>query len=97
MTGAKPLQVQFPPGVIRYAVWLNYPFTLSLRDVEDLLAERRVDVSYETVRCWPNKLARRSPPTSARAVPKPTAYGVPDEMVVRGSCQTKIAEGGCKR
>jgi hypothetical protein len=39
-----------PPAVIRHAVWLYTRFTLSYRDVEDLLAERGVDVSYETVR-----------------------------------------------
>jgi putative transposase len=41
---------QFPPAIIRHAVWLYYRFTLSYRDVEDLLAERGLDVSYETVR-----------------------------------------------
>jgi putative transposase len=40
---------QFPPDIIRQ-VWLYLRFTLSLRDVEDLLAERGLDVSYETVR-----------------------------------------------
>ena len=39
---------QFPPAVIRHAVWLYMRFTLSYRDVEDLLAERGLDVSYET-------------------------------------------------
>lgn len=46
---------RFPPVVIRSAVWLYYRFTMSLRGVEDLLAERGIDVSYETVRCWANK------------------------------------------
>jgi transposase-like protein len=41
---------QFPPVIIRHAVWLYVRFTLSYRDVEDLLAERGLDVSYETVR-----------------------------------------------
>ncbi len=41
---------QFPPAIIQYAVWLYLRFTLSYRDVEDLLAERGLDVSYETVR-----------------------------------------------
>jgi len=36
---------------IRQAVWLYYRFTLSFWDVEELLAARGVDVSYETVRC----------------------------------------------
>jgi putative transposase len=43
---------QFPPAVIRHAVWLYMRFTLSYRDVEDLLAERGLDISYETVRRW---------------------------------------------
>lgn len=43
---------RFPPEVIQYAVWLYFRFPLSFRDVEDLLAERRIDVSYETVRRW---------------------------------------------
>jgi hypothetical protein len=43
---------QFPPSIIRHAVWLYVRFTLSYRDTEDLLAERGLDVSYETVRRW---------------------------------------------
>ena len=39
---------QFPPAIIRRAVWLYARFTLSFRDVEDLLAERGLDVSCET-------------------------------------------------
>ena len=43
---------QFPPAIIRHAVWLYFRFTLSYRDVEELLAERGLEVSYETVRRW---------------------------------------------
>ena len=43
---------RFPPEVIHQAIWLYLPFTLSFRDVEDLLAERGIMVSYETVRRW---------------------------------------------
>src|SRR4030088_2878139 len=46
---------QFPPAVIQHAVWLYLRFTLSYRDVEDLLAERGLDISYETVRRWVRK------------------------------------------
>src|ERR1700709_1785676 len=45
---------RFPPEVIRQAIWLYLRFTLSLRDVEDLLAERGIAASYETVRRWVN-------------------------------------------
>ena len=43
---------RFPPEIISYAVWLYYRFGLSVRDVEDLLAQRRVTVTYETIRQW---------------------------------------------
>jgi putative transposase len=43
---------RFPPDVISYAVWLYYRFNLSHRDIEDLLAERGIVVSYETIRLW---------------------------------------------
>ena len=45
---------RFPPEIIQQAIWLYLRFTLSLRDVEDLLAERGIAVSYETVRRWVN-------------------------------------------
>jgi transposase-like protein len=43
---------RFPPVVIQHAVWLYLRFTLSYRDVEELLAERGLDVTYETIRSW---------------------------------------------
>jgi putative transposase len=65
---------RFPGEVIRHAVWLYFRFTLSLRDVEELMAQRGVDVSYETIRCWTMKfgaliarnLNRRKLPASPR-------------------------------
>ena len=42
---------RFPPGVIRRAVWLYFRFTLSIRDVEEFLAQRGVQVSREAIRC----------------------------------------------
>ncbi len=43
---------RFPPEIISHAVWLYHRFGLSFRDVEDLLAQRGVTVSYETIRHW---------------------------------------------
>ena len=43
---------RFPPDIISRAVWLYHRFTPSLRDIEDLLAERGITVSYETIRQW---------------------------------------------
>ncbi len=43
---------RFPPEIIHQAIWLYLRFTLSFRDVEDLLAERGIAISYETIRRW---------------------------------------------
>jgi putative transposase len=43
---------RFPPDIISYAVWLYHRFNLSHRDIEDLLAERGIIVSYESIRLW---------------------------------------------
>ena len=73
----------FPPAVIQHAIWLYLRFTLSYRDVEDLLAERGLEVSYETVRRWVLKfgpaIARRLWQGRAR----PTGHWHLDEMAVR--------------
>ena len=46
---------RYPPEIISHAVWLYHRFCLSFRDVEDLLAERGIMVTYETVRQWCRK------------------------------------------
>ena len=46
---------RFPSEIIQYSVWLYYRFNLSYRDIEDLLAERGIEVSYESIRLWCNK------------------------------------------
>ena len=43
---------RFSPDIISYAVWIYFRFNLSHRDIEDLLAERGVNVSYEAIRQW---------------------------------------------
>ena len=80
----KPLSFKrhrFPAEVIRHAVWLYFRFSLSLREVEELLAQRGIDVSYETIRCWTKKfgplIARRL--KKCRPVPSPRWHL--DEMV----------------
>lgn len=63
---------RFPADMIRHAVWLYFRFILSFRDVEELLAQRGIGVSYETMRCWTirfgpqisAKLKRRRAPAS---------------------------------
>jgi putative transposase len=46
---------RFPSEIIVHAVWLYVRFNLSLREVEEMLLERGIDVSYETIRRWPAK------------------------------------------
>ncbi len=43
---------RFPPEIISHAVWLYHRFCVSFRDVEDLLAQRGITVSYEAIRLW---------------------------------------------
>src|SRR5438094_6231092 len=74
---------RFPPVVIQHAVWLYLRFTLSYRDVEDLLAERGVDVSYETVRSWVLKFGPVIARRLRRRRPRPSDRWHLDEMVVR--------------
>jgi putative transposase len=50
---------RFPPDIISYAVWLYYRFNLSHRDIEDLLAELGITVSYETIRLWSIKFGAK--------------------------------------
>lgn len=49
---------RFPPAIIAHAVWLYFRFPLSLRLVEEMLQERSIVVSYETVRRWAMKFGR---------------------------------------
>ena len=74
---------RFPPPIIRHAVWLYLRFTLSYRDVEDLLAERGVEVSYETVRRWVLKFGSAFAEGLRRRRPRPGSRWHLDEMVVR--------------
>ena len=74
---------RFPPSIIQHAIWLYLRFTFSYRDLEDLLTERGLDISYETVRRWVLKFG----PLIARKLrqrrPRPSDRWHLDEMVVR--------------
>src|SRR5436190_21034233 len=74
---------RFPPMIIQHAVWLYLRFTLSYRDVEELLAERGLDISYETVRCWVLKFGPAIARRLRRCRPRPSNRWHLDEMVVR--------------
>ena len=74
---------RFPPDVIRLAVWLYFRFTLSFRDVEEMLAQRGIEASYETVRCWALKFGQAFARNLRRSRPKPTGRWHLGEMVVK--------------
>jgi len=74
---------RFPPEIISHAVYLYYRFTVSYRDVEEMLARRGIVVSYETIRRWCLKFG---PPFAAairRQRPSPRAHWHLDEMYLR--------------
>src|SRR6516164_1390826 len=72
---------RFPPTIIQHAVWLYLRFTLSYRDVEELLAERGLDISHETVGCWVLKFG----PVIARRLRRgrPSRYKLPRQRFSR--------------
>jgi transposase-like protein len=72
---------RFPADVIRHAVWLYFRFTLSFRDVEELLAQRGIEVSYETIRCWTIKFGAPIARNLKRHRPAPSPRWHLDEMV----------------
>jgi transposase-like protein len=72
---------RFPPTVIQHAVWLYFRFTLSLRDVEEMLAHRGVDVSYETIRYWTVKFGAKIAANLRRRKCPPSPRWHLDEMV----------------
>ena len=73
---------RFPLEIICHSVWLYWRFTLSFRDIEEMLAERGFDAPYETVRHW---FVNFGPAISAglrQARPKPSNHWHLDEMVI---------------
>ncbi len=74
---------RYPPIVIQHSVWLYLRFTLSYRDVEELLAERGLDVSYESIRRWVLKFGPAFARRLRRRRPRPSSRWHLDEMVVR--------------
>ena len=63
---------RFPSEIIQYTVWIYYRFNLSHRDIEDLLAQRGINVSYEAIRLWCNRFG---PKYAARLKKKHKGYG----------------------
>lgn len=73
---------RFPKSIISCAVWVYYRFALSAADLEDLLAERGIAVSRETVRKWVNRFGRHFARCIRRDRPKPNSKWHLDEAVI---------------
>ncbi len=73
---------RFPPQIIAHAVWLYFRFPLSLRLVEEMLLERGIVVSYETIRRWGKKFGPAYARRLRRKLPRPTAIWHLDEVVI---------------
>jgi putative transposase len=74
---------RFPAEIISHAVWLYHVFSLSLRDVELILAQRGVFVSYETVRRWCQKVGESFALGLRRRRPRPGDKWHLDEVFIR--------------
>ena len=74
---------RFPPVIIQQAIWLYARFSLSFRDVEDLLAERGIVASYETVRRWVNHFGPMIAADLRRRRPRPHSTWHLDEVFIK--------------
>ncbi len=90
---------RFPREIVSYAVWADHRFALNTADIEDLLAERGVIVSRETVRLWVNHFGQHFAKCIRRDRPKPDDKWHMDEIVVsiRGKKHWILAGDQCGR
>ncbi|WP_417818785.1 IS6 family transposase [Tritonibacter scottomollicae] len=79
---------RFPPQIIAHVVWLYARSNLSLREVEELMLERGVDVSYETIRSWTVKFGPLIAHALRRRQPRPGDVWHLDEVVVKIASQS---------
>ncbi len=74
---------RFHPDIIKQAIWLYFRFTMSYWDVEELLAERGIDVSYETVRRWVLKFGPDYAKRIKKRRPQPHSDWYLDEVFIK--------------
>lgn len=91
---------RFPVEIISHAVWLYHVFSLSLRDVELILADRSIVLSYETVRRWCQRFAGRFADRLRWCRPRPGDKWHLDEVLILstnsgGRCQSSKAGDAC--
>jgi putative transposase len=85
---------RFPRSIILYAVWIYHHFALSLRDVEDLLAERGIIVSYETIRIWCRRFGPQVAAQIRRDRPAAADKWHLDEVVIHDPRKEALAVAG---
>jgi transposase-like protein len=83
MTKTSYSSYRFPHEIIQQTIWLYVRFTLSFRDVEDLLAERGIVVSYESVRRWMNHFGPKIAANLRKRRPKPRINWHLDEVYLK--------------
>ena len=81
--GSRYRRHRFPPQIISYAIWVYHRFALSFRDVEDLLAERGVTVSYESIRRWCHKFGPNYARSLRRKQGRAGDIWLVDELFIR--------------
>ncbi|WP_407919996.1 IS6 family transposase [Gloeobacter violaceus] len=79
---------RFPPEIIAHCVWLYFRFPLSYRDVEEMMAVRGVQLTYETVRAWCRKFGQTYANQIRRRRPRPGDKWHLDEVVLKINGQT---------
>jgi len=90
---------RFPLAIIAHAVWLSFRFALSYRDVEELLAERGVVLTYETVRQWCRKFGQGYAKTLRQRRPQPGDKWPLDGLIaipLGWYCQVKSGWRDCR-
>lgn len=86
---------RFPAEIIQHSVWLYFRFPLSYRDVEDLLAERGIDLTYETVRRWALKFGLAYARKLRGLRPRPDGRWHLDEVVCLDQRETDVSVARC--
>src|SRR5205807_9504985 len=94
MTSLSYRRHRFPPEIIQHAIWLYLRFTLSYRDVEELLAERGLDISYETVRRWVLKFGSAIARRLRQRRPRPSDRWHLDEIGGAGRREADVPLAG---
>ena len=82
---------RFPPEIISYGIWLYHRFSLSYRDIEDLLAERGIIVSYESIRRWCLKFG----PRYQRSLKRRERQFGDDQFVDEVLCRSRVGDITC--